>query len=120
MFAQTLAHRPIAPDLVALPGSAIVALTQVEIVCARTRQIQELTQIGRLTEAREVSVGLLFDFQPVIVAHADLLARVLGLFERCGAVTLRKRLFAAGRPDRYGMANAVCGVPEKGMDGPPN
>ena len=95
-------------------------------MCAWKRQIQALTEIGRLTEAREVSVDLLFDFQPVIVAHADLLARVLGVFERCGAVTLRRWLFAAGRPsrplhqpDRYRMAHAVCGVPEKGTGGPP-
>ena len=47
------------------------------------------------------SAALLFDLQPVIVAHGDLLARVLGLFERCGAVQLRQRLFfAAGRPSR--------------------
>jgi hypothetical protein len=100
MFAQTLAHRPIASDLAALPGSTIVARTEVEIVCARMRQIQALTEIGRLTEARELSAELLFDSQPVIVAHADLLTRVLGLFERCGAVTLCKWLFAAGRPSR--------------------
>jgi hypothetical protein len=99
MFARTLAHRPIAPDLAALPGFAIVALTEVEIMCARMRQIQALKEIGRLSEAREVSVGLLFDHQPVIVAHADLLARVLGVFEQCGAVRLRQRLcFAAGGP----------------------
>ena len=28
---------------------------------------------------RKVGADLLFDFQPVIVAHADLLARVLGV-----------------------------------------
>jgi hypothetical protein len=98
MFAQKLAHRPIASDFAALPGSAIVKLTEVGIVCARMRQIQALTEIDRLTEAREVSADLLFDFQPVIVAHADLLARVLGVFERCGAVMLRQRLFVAGQP----------------------
>jgi hypothetical protein len=100
MFAQTRARRPIASGLAALPDSAIVARTEVEIVCARMRQIQALTEIGRLTEAREVSAELLFDSQPVIVAHADLLAQALGVFERCGAVTLRKWLFAAGRRSR--------------------
>jgi hypothetical protein len=100
MFAQTPAHRPIAPALAVLPGSAIVTLTEVEIVCARMQHIQALTNTGELTEAREVSADLLFDFQPMIVAHAGLLARVLGVFERCGAVTLRQRLFAAGQPSR--------------------
>jgi hypothetical protein len=97
MFAQTRARRPIASGLAALPGSTIVVRTEVGIVRARMRQIQALTAISRLTEAREVSAELLFDSQPVIVAHADLLARALGVFERCGAVTLRQRLLAAGR-----------------------
>lgn len=58
-------------------------------------RIAALVDTGKLTTARGSCADLLFDFQPFIAAHPDLVDWMATLLERCDAVQLRQRLLIA-------------------------
>jgi hypothetical protein len=69
----------------------------VDFVRGQLGRILTLADAGLLTEGREASADLLFEFQPLIVARSDLLSHTLDVLERCGAAALRQRLLVAVR-----------------------
>jgi hypothetical protein len=65
------------------------------LVREKLRQIAAHAEAGRLSDGREAIADLLFDFQPIIAAHADLVSSTLGLLGRCEATALLRRFRVA-------------------------
>jgi hypothetical protein len=65
------------------------------LVRERLRQISAHADAGRLSDGREAIADLLFDFQPLIATHADLVSSTLGLLRRCEATALLRRFRVA-------------------------
>jgi hypothetical protein len=65
----------------------------------RLAWIAALADRGSSAEARGACADLLFDFQPLVVAHPDLVALCDDVLRRCGATALRFRFFLAVHGD---------------------
>jgi hypothetical protein len=65
------------------------------LVREKLRQISAHADAGRLSDGREAIADLLFDFQPLIATHADLVSSTLGLLRRCEATALLRRFRVA-------------------------
>jgi hypothetical protein len=61
--------------------------------------IAALADRGSNAEARGACADLLFDFQPLVAAHPDLVALCDDVLLRCGATALRFRFFLAVHGD---------------------
>jgi hypothetical protein len=66
-----------------------------DLVRERLRLIGALAAAGHNAEAREASADLLFDFQPLIAAHVDLVSLCEDVLLRCGATALWRRFVLA-------------------------
>jgi hypothetical protein len=62
-------------------------------------RIGALAEVGLSTEARGACADFLFDFQPMIVAHSDLVALCEDTLLRCGATALWRRFRVAAHGD---------------------
>jgi hypothetical protein len=81
-----------------------------DLVRERLPGIAALAVGGRPAEAREACADLLFDFQPLITAHAGLLARTIELLGQCGATALRRRLLVAINGDEAAAPGPVISI----------
>jgi hypothetical protein len=78
-----------------LHGRAIRAGAELDYVREQMRRIAALADAGLRMEAREASAELLFDFQPVIVAHAEFVSQYVDVLRRCEATALQRRFLLA-------------------------
>ena len=69
--------------------------TGLDLVRERLRSIEALAAAGHNAEAREASADLLFDFQPLIAAHLDLVSLCEDVLLGCGATALWRRFVLA-------------------------
>jgi len=80
-------------------GRAIRPGAELEHVRGQLRRIAALADAGYRSEAREASAGLLFEFQPVIVAYSELASQYVDVLRRCEATALQRRFLLAAYGD---------------------
>jgi hypothetical protein len=77
------------------PRESTDSHTGPDLVRERLRSIEALAAAGHNAEAREASADLLFDFQPLIAAHLDLVSLCEDVLLSCGATALWRRFVLA-------------------------
>lgn len=80
-------------------GRAIHPGAELEYVRKQLRRMAELADAGLRMAAREAGADLLFEFQPVIVAHSELASQDIEVLRRCEATALRRRFVMAAYDD---------------------
>jgi hypothetical protein len=76
-------------------GPSAAPASDLALVAAQIQRIGALADAGRCYEGREACADLVFDFQPFIAAHPELLRQVVAALKRCEGHQLLGRLTAA-------------------------